>query len=127
MTPWIFATILILVLICLFTFVLIFSVFTITIEWDNPNKRDRNWAILFSVLFVALIVLGIRCAYLMNDDRIRDAWFMNNKPTCTEDTVECLTEKAEWYIDSIRYQVNRYPTEQDKINELKDYIKYYEK
>ena len=102
-------------------------VYMVVFEWNNPNKSARNWSAIFAVMCLALLLLSIKCTALLHDNKIRDQWFMNHKPTCAEDTIECLTEKAEWYDDSVRYKVNRYPTEQDRIDALKDYVKYYEK
>ncbi len=122
MTLWITLAILIIVLtgFSMFGFAI-----TVIAAFEN-HAGQRKWHIVFAIGFLLMSILGVKCAMPMHDDKVRDAWFMNRKPTCTEDTIECLTDKAEWYEDSIRYRVNRYPTKQDEINALKEQIKYFE-
>ena len=62
----------------------------------------------------------------MADTNNRDVWFMKQKPTCNVETVKCLQDKADWYKDSEYYKVRSVNTEK-QINELKAYIKKFER
>jgi hypothetical protein len=58
----------------------------------------------------------------------RDMYFMHAKPTCQEETVSCLTEKAEWYRDSARLSVSAVPRDTSRqIDSLKAIVNQFEK
>ena len=85
---------------------------------------------------IAMLALGIICVaagiglYIMAPDKNTQLkMFYEMKPTCQEETVKCLSKKANWYKDSVEYKVEPLKKEDDKaiIDSLKNVINQYEK
>lgn len=83
---------------------------------------------------IGLLILGIVCVaagiglYIMTPDKnTRLKMFYEMKPTCQEETVKCLSKKAEWYKDSVEYKVESIKKD-DKaiIDSLKNIVNQYE-
>lgn len=80
------------------------------------------------ILGVICIIAGIALFTIAPDKETRFEMFYAMKPKCNEETVSCLKKKAEWYQDSINYNVN-IPALDEKhiIDSLKNVINNYEK
>ena len=55
----------------------------------------------FGSIFVGFAVVSVIVLYNIANCESQYEWVLQNKPTCTEETVECLTEQIEWVNDSI--------------------------
>ena len=55
----------------------------------------------FVGVFVSYTIIGVILLYNIANYESQYEWVLQNKPTCTEETVECLTEQIEWVNDSI--------------------------
>ena len=55
----------------------------------------------FVGFFVSYTIIGVILLYNIANYESQYEWVLQNKPTCTEETVECLTEQIEWVNDSI--------------------------
>lgn len=84
---------------------------------------------------IAILILGIVCVaagiglyIIAPDKKTQLKMFYEMKPTCKEETVKCLSSKANWYRDSVEYKVN-FPKDDNKaiIDSLKNIINQYEK
>lgn len=84
---------------------------------------------------IAMLILGIICVaagialYIIAPDKKTQAkMFYEMKPTCQEETVKCLSKKANWYRDSVEYKVESIKKD-DKaiIDSLKNIVNQYEK
>lgn len=84
---------------------------------------------------IAMLILGIVCVaagialYIIAPDKKTQAkMFYEMKPTCQEETVKCLSKKANWYRDSVEYKVESIKKD-DKaiIDSLKNIVNQYEK
>lgn len=84
---------------------------------------------------IAMLILGIICVaagialYIIAPDKKTQAkMFYEMKPTCQEETVKCLSKKANWYRDSVEYKVESLKKD-DKaiIDSLKNIVNQYEK
>lgn len=85
---------------------------------------------------IGLLILGIVCVaagialYIIAPDKKTQAkMFYEMKPTCQEETVKCLSKKANWYKDSVEYKVEPLKKKDDKaiIDSLKNVINQYKK
>lgn len=76
-----------------------------------------------------VIVSGVMlCLGIDVGDEKRDMYFMHAKPTCQEETVSCLTAKAEWYRDSARLSVSAVPRDTSRqVDSLKAIVNQFEK
>ena len=80
-------------------------------------------------MFIGLFVLacGIFCFWASPSKDERDQLFLENKPGCQDESVKCLKEKADWYRDSIKYEVKgTLPDSNLVIDSLKTYLKTFE-
>ena len=55
----------------------------------------------FVGFFVSYTIIGVILFYNIANYESQYEWVLQNKPTCTEETVECLTKQIEWVNDSI--------------------------
>ena len=55
----------------------------------------------FGCVFACYIIISVSMLYKITNYESRYEWVLLHKPTCTEETVECLTEQIEWVNDSI--------------------------
>ena len=79
-------------------------------------------------LGVVCTIAGILLFNFAPDKEKRFEMFYAMKPKCQEETVSCLKKKAEWYQDSIDYNVNiKVLDEKYIIDSLKNVINNYEK
>lgn len=80
------------------------------------------------ILGVVCTIAGILLFNFAPDKEKRFEMFYAMKPKCQEETVSCLKKKAEWYQDSIDYNVNiKVLDEKYIIDSLKNVINNYEK
>lgn len=80
------------------------------------------------ILGVICTIAGIALFTIAPDKEKRFEMFYAMKPKCQEETVSCLKKKAEWYQDSIDYNVNiQVSDEKYIIDSLKNVINNYEK
>jgi len=57
----------------------------------------------------------------------RNEWIMKNKPTCTDDTIECMEDKLQWYKDSAEYDITSTVFDPNKVKDsLRTELKKYE-
>lgn len=72
--------------------------------------------------------IGICLISISPSQQKRIKMFYDLKPACQEETVGCLKKKAEWYQDSIDYNVNIQTVDEKYIiDSLKNVINNYEK
>ena len=80
------------------------------------------------ILGVVFTITGILLFNIAPDKEKRFEMFYAMKPKCQEETVSCLKKKAEWYQDSIDYNVNIHVLDEKYIiDSLKNVINNYEK
>lgn len=107
-----------------------FSVLALTTFIHNRIKR-KYWEgedTAELILGVICTIVGILLFNLAPDKETRFEMFYAMKPKCNEETVSCLKEKAEWYQDSINYNVNIQTVDEKYIiDSLKNVINNYEK
>lgn len=56
---------------------------------------------VFGSVFVCFTILSIIMLYKIANYESQYVWVLQHKPTCTEESVECLTEQIDWVHDSI--------------------------
>jgi hypothetical protein len=110
--------------------VLNFGNITLIIVIRNRFKHKR-WSgddTAFLILGVVFVPVGILLYNISPDTETRIKMFYESKPSCQEETIQCLTKKANWYKDSIEYKIPARKLEDTvKIDSLKNIIKQYEK
>lgn len=80
------------------------------------------------ILAVVCIGGGLALYYIAPDKNEQIKMFYDMKPTCQEETIKCLSKKAEWYKDSVEYKVE--PLKKNNkaiIDSLKNIINQYER
>ena len=89
--------------------------------WEGEDTAELILGIIFTIAGIALFTIA-------PDKEKRFEIFYAMKPKCNEETVSCLKQKAEWYQDSINYNVN-IPAVDEKyiIDSLKNVINNYKK
>lgn len=88
--------------------------------WEAEDTAELILGVIFTIAGIALFSIA-------PDKEKRFEMFYAIKPKCQEETVSCLTKKAEWYQDSINYNVNIQVDEKHIIDSLKNVINNYEK
>ena len=89
--------------------------------WEGEDTAEL-------ILGVICTIAGIALFNIAPDKEMRFEMFYAMKPKCNEETVSCLKKKAEWYKDSIDYNVNiKVLDEKYIIDSLKNVINNYEK
>ena len=89
--------------------------------WEGEDTAEL-------ILGVVCTIAGILLFNMAPDKEKRFEIFYAMKPKCQEETVGCLKKKAEWYQDSIDYNVNiKVLDEKYIIDSLKNVINNYEK
>lgn len=83
------------------------------------------------ILGVVCVAGGIALYNIVPDKNEQIKMFYDMKPTCQEETVKCLSKKAEWYRDSVEYKVepiNESIKKDNKalIDSLKNVVNQYE-
>lgn len=112
--------------------VLIFGIMALSV-FISHRIRNKCWQSEDTCeLIVGIISVsaGIALYHISPDENTRIQMFFNMKPKCHEETIECLSKKAEWYKDSAEYKVVRpftYKDETKTIDSLKNEIKKYKK
>lgn len=61
----------------------------------------KDGLVAFGSIFVGFAVVSVIVLYDIANYESQYEWVLTHKPTCTEETVECLTEQIEWVHDSI--------------------------
>lgn len=56
---------------------------------------------VFGCVFVCFTILSVIMLYKIANYESQYDWVLQHKPTCTEESVECLTEQLDWVHDSI--------------------------
>lgn len=112
--------------------VLIFGVVVLSIFTSNRirNKCWENEDTGMLIVGIIAVSAGIALYHISPDENTRIQMFFNMKPKCQEETVKCLSKKAEWYKDSAEYKVIlpfSYKDETKTIDSLKNEIKKYKK
>lgn len=111
-------------------FVEAFGILALLTFVNNRIKR-KYWEVEDTAELALGIICTIACVLLFNialDKETRFEMFHAMKPKCQEETVRCLKKKAEWYQDSINYNVNiQTLNEKYIIDSLKNVIGIYEK
>lgn len=87
-------------------------------EWEQTDG-------VYIIIGPIFIVLGILGFIYHPDKDMRAELFMHMKPNCQEETIDCLQQKADWYKDSVEYEINVNKT--DILDSLKAYVRQYEK
>lgn len=89
--------------------------------WEGEDTAEL-------ILGVICTIAGIALFTIAPDKEKRFEIFYAMKPKCNEETVSCLKKQAEWYQDSINYNVN-IPAVNEKyiIDSLKNVIDNYKK
>lgn len=93
--------------------------------------KHKPWAgddTAYLILGLVFVPIGILLYNISPDSDTRIKMFYESKPTCKEETLQCLTKKANWYKDSIEYKIPaRNSKDIVKIDSLKNIVKQYEK
>lgn len=55
----------------------------------------------FVGVFACYIIIGVIMLYTIANYESQYEWVLQNKPTCTEESVECLSAQIDWVHDSI--------------------------
>lgn len=55
----------------------------------------------FGGIYVCFTILGVIMLYKIANYESQYEWVLQNKPTCTEESVECLSAQLDWVHDSI--------------------------
>lgn len=55
----------------------------------------------FGGIYVCFTILGVIMLYKIANYESQYEWVLQNKPTCTEESVECLSAQIDWVNDSI--------------------------
>ena len=89
--------------------------------WEGEDTAEL-------ILGVICTIAGIALFNIAPDKEKRFEMFYAMKPKCNEETISCLKKHAEWYQDSINYNVN-IPAVNEKyiIDSLKNVIDNYKK
>lgn len=123
----------------IFIFWLVFIVALLILNFGNVVIfifiRDRIRRKSIEGEDIGLLILGIVCVaagiglyIIAPDKKTQVKMFYEMKPTCQEETVKCLSKKANWYKDSVEYKVE--PLKKDNkaiIDSLKNIVNQYEK
>ena len=89
--------------------------------WEVEDTAELTLGIICTIAGVLLFNIAL-------DKETRFELFHAMKSKCQEETVSCLKKKAEWYQDSINYNVNiQTLNEKYIIDSLKNVINIYEK
>lgn len=72
----------------------------------------------FGGVFVCFTILSVIVLYKIANYESQYKWVLQHKPTCTEETVECLTEQIDWVHDSITTASKLTPERLKIINTL---------
>lgn len=89
--------------------------------WEGEDTAEL-------ILGVVFTIAGILLFNIAPDKETRFEMFYAMKPKCQEETISCLKAKAEWYKDSIDYNVNiKVLDKKYIIDSLKNVINNYEK
>ena len=123
----------------IFIFWLLFVVALLILNFGNVVIfifiRDRIRRKSIEGEDIGLLILGIVCVaagiglyIIAPDKKTQVKMFYDMKPTCQEETVKCLSKKANWYKDSVEYKVESIKKD-DKaiIDSLKNIVNKYEK
>ena len=123
----------------IFIFWLLFVVALLILNFGNVVIfifiRDRIRRKSIEGEDIGLLILGIVCVaagiglyIIAPDKKTQVKMFYDMKPTCQEETVKCLSKKANWYKDSVEYKVESLKKD-DKaiIDSLKNVINQYKK
>jgi hypothetical protein len=123
----------------IFIFWLLFVVALLILNFGNVVIfifiRDRIRRKSIEGEDIGLLILGIVCVaagiglyIIAPDKKTQVKMFYDMKPTCQEETVKCLSKKANWYKDSVEYKVESIKKD-DKaiIDSLKNIVNQYEK
>ena len=87
-------------------------------KWEQTDSVY----IIIGPIFIGLAILG----FIYHPDKdMREELFMRMKPSCQEETIDCLQQKADWYKDSVEYEINVGKT--NILDSLKAYVRQYEK
>lgn len=73
---------------------------------------------VFGGVFVCFTILSIIMLYKIANYESQYDWVLQHKPTCTEESVECLTEQLDWVHDSITTASKLTPERLKIINTL---------
>lgn len=72
----------------------------------TPKKADFLPLLAFSCLLLLPVTTMSKWIYKAKyDQAFIKEWLLDHKPTCHDETVECLKDKTQWYKDSLRYIV----------------------
>lgn len=72
----------------------------------------------FGCVFVCFIILSVIMLYKIANYESQYEWVLQNKPTCTEESVECLSAQIDWVHDSIATASKLTPERLKIINTL---------
>lgn len=116
-------------------FVGVFGVLALSTFIHNRIKRKcwKGEDTAELILGVVCTIAGILLFNIAPDKETRFKMFYAMKPKCNEETINeetisCLKKKAEWYQDSINYNVNIHVLDEKYIiDSLKNVINNYEK
>lgn len=121
---------LICILIAAGVFVEVFGILALLTFIHNRIKH-KYWEVEDTaelILGIIWTIAGILVFNIALDKETRFEMFHSMKPKCQEETVSCLKKKAEWYQDSINYNINiQSLNEKYVIDSLKNVIDIYEK
>jgi hypothetical protein len=72
----------------------------------TPKQVDCLPLFAFSCLLPVPVVVVSRWIYKAKyDQEFIKEWILDHKPTCHDETIECMNDRIQWYKDSLRYIV----------------------
>ena len=72
----------------------------------TPKKIDCLPLLAFSCFLLVPVAVVSKWIYQAKyDQAFIKEWLLDHKPTCHDETIECLNDKTQWYKDSLRYIV----------------------
>jgi hypothetical protein len=72
----------------------------------------------FAAAFACFAIFSTIMLYKIANYESQYEWVIKNKPTCTKETVKCLTDQLEWVHDSITTASRLSPERVRIINEI---------
>lgn len=93
----------------------------------TPKKIDCLPLFAFSCFLLVPVATVSKWIYKAKyDQEFIKEWLLDHKPTCHDETIECLNDKMQWYNDSLRYIVPFEHQKKVSIDSLKNELNRFE-
>ena len=84
---------------------------------------------LFAISCVLLVPVATMSNWLYKakyDQEFIKEWLLDHKPTCHEETIDCMNDKIKWYNDSLQYIVPFDHQKKVSLDSLKNELNRFE-